>query len=659
MRAGSSGRFPAIPTPPPRPSSVCFAAPPTRPTGTTDAPHSDSKGEHPVAEEDLLYTLISAIAALGAVQAGGHAPADTTYFQQEVDYTIAARLDEERETLAGAGVLRYRNNAPEALDSVYFHLYLNAFRPNSVWAQTEQRDDFDFQGLDEGDTGFHRMRSLTIGGVRLAPVYPYSPDSTVVAYGLPEKLQPGDSLTVRFEWEARPSTLCRRQCRRGRSYDFAHWYPRIAVFDHTGWAVRPLYPQGELYGEYGRYHVTFDLAEDQVIGATGVPVAGDPGWRVGPFSPDSVPHYRRDFYGPAAPTAEPGLLDGPVEEGRKRIIFHAEDVHHFAWSTSPDYRYEAGRSGDIAIHVLYRPGDLNWDMGAAVDRTIRALEWLEGRFGSYPWPQLTNLHRLEDGGTEFPMVIMDGSSDQGLIIHEVAHQYAHGIFGNNEWREGWLDEGMASFLSAWFFEDFGAPDPWSGLMRGIGRAIADGPVAPIATESKDFPDYRTYGLMTYSLPQAVLYSLRKMLGDDVFADGLRDYYLTKALEHVTEADLRRSMERASGRELGWFFEQWFHTTGTLDYAVGDVAQERVVDGWRTAVEVVRRGEIWMPITVRIGDVDTRLERSEETQTAVVTTSERPGRVELDPNAWLVDVDRSNNVVEVPAPASSASSPDQP
>ena len=568
------------------------------------------------------------------------------YFQQHVAYTLEARLDEERDLLLGAGWLEYQNKSAQSLDSLYFHLYLNAFRPNSAWATTERRDDFDFQGLDEEATAFHRMTGMSIEGTELEPHYPGAPDSTVVAYALPEALEPGESIDLAFAWEARPSTLCRRQCRRGRSYDFAHWYPRIAVFDHTGWAVRPLLPQGELYGEFGRYHVTLDLAEDQVVGATGVPVAGDPGWRAGPGSPEPAPRYRRDFYGAATPTVRPGLLGGPVEEGRKRVIFFADDVHHFAWSTSPDYLYEGGRAGDVAIHVLYRPGDLDWDLGAVVDRTARALEWLEGAFGPYPWPQLTNLHRIEGGGTEFPMVLMDGSDGQGLIIHETAHQYAHGILANNEWREGWLDEGMASFLSTWFYEDHGAPDPWSGLVRGVGSAIADGPVAPIATESAEFPDFQTYGLMTYAFPQAVLYSLRRLLGDDAFRRGMRDYYRSKALEHVTETDLRRSMERASGEELGWFFDQWLHSTGTLDYAVGDIEQERTDDGWRTRVEVVRRGEIWMPITVRLGDEERRLEGAGERQMVEVTTPARPERVELDPETVLIDVDRSNNAMDI-------------
>lgn len=589
------------------------------------------------------------LAALMLWQAAPTATDTTEYFQQTVDYTLEARLDEDRDVLIGAGVMQYQNKSLHTLDSLYFHLYLNAFRPNSLWAETEQREEYDFQGLDPSDAGFHHMQSMSIGGQMVEPTYPHAPDSTVVAYPLPRALPPGDSLTARFTWEARPSTLCRRQCRRGRSYDFAHWYPRIAVFDATGWATRPLYPQGEMYGEFATYQVTLDLAEDQVVGATGVPIAGDPGWHPGPGSPERTPVYRRDVYGNVRPQADPGLLDTPVAPGRKRIIFRAEDVHHFAWSTSPDYRYEGGRLGDIGIHVLYRPGDLDWDLGAAVRRTERALAWLQDMFGPYKWPQLTNVHRLEDGGTEFPMMVMDGGPQQGLIIHEGSHQYVHGIFANNEWREGWLDEGMASFLSRWFEADMGAEDPYSGLMIGIGRFIAqNGLVAPISTPSRDFPDFRTYGVMTYSVPEAVLYSLRRLIGDDAFRRGLKDYYDRKALEHVTEADLRASMEWAAGQDLGWFFDEWFHTTGTLDYAVGDVDQQRTAEGWRTRVQVLREGENWMPVTVRIGEEVRRLEGRGEVQSVEVTSAERPESVVLDPDVVLIDTDRTNNTVAIDA-----------
>src|SRR5690606_18501601 len=146
-----------------------------------------------------------------------------------------------------------------------------------------------------------------------------------------------------------------------------------------------------------------------------------------------------------------------------------EDVHHFAWSTNPEYIYEGGTFGDIAVHVLYQPGDTAWDDGVAVERTIAALRWYDEIFGPFPWPQITNVHRIESGGTEFPMMVMNGSASEGLILHEVGHNYAHGVLANNEWREGWMDEGFVSYLTNWAHEEAGRGVNWEGSLNGIRR----------------------------------------------------------------------------------------------------------------------------------------------------------------------------------------------
>src|SRR2546426_5661700 len=57
----------------------------------------------------------------------------------------------------------------------------------------------------------------------------------------------------------------------------------------------------------------------------------------------------------------------------------------------------------------------------SVGRTVTALAWLDSLFGTYQWPQLTNVHRIEGGGTEFPMMIMDGSASLGLIVRSEEH----------------------------------------------------------------------------------------------------------------------------------------------------------------------------------------------------------------------------------------------
>ncbi|MGH7752242.1 MAG: M1 family metallopeptidase, partial [Gemmatimonadales bacterium] len=209
------------------------------------------------------------------------AAADTSgYWQQQVRYQIAARLDEASGVLTGTAQITYRNNSPDTLREFYVHQFMNAFRPGSRWAEADQREQrVRFQRMQDPDYAFNRITRAELMGRANRPEYPFAPDSTVARFPLPSPLAPGDSLVAVIAWQARPSTLPRRQGRdpANRRYDFAQWYPKVVVYDRYKWNARPLYPAGEFYGEFGTYDVVLDLPEDQVIGATGVPVEGDPG----------------------------------------------------------------------------------------------------------------------------------------------------------------------------------------------------------------------------------------------------------------------------------------------------------------------------------------------------------------------------------------------
>lgn len=581
-------------------------------------------------------------------QAASPGPAASTrqapYFQQAVDYRIEARLEESTGVLTARARMRYGNRSRQSIDTLWFHLHLNAFRPNSAWARRELEFDVRrFQDLGPDDHAFERVRSVTVNGAAIRPVFPGAPDSTVMAVPLPRSLAPGAELAVTLDWDARLATLPRRQGRRGRHYDFAQWYPRIATYDRDGWQVQPLLPQGEFYGEFAAYDITLDLAADQVVGATGVPVEGDPGWSAARAPGQPEPDLKRGAY--TARAAERlGLLDSPPAAGRKRVRWRAEDVHHFAWTTNPEYIFESGAFEDVAIRVLYQPGDTAW-AGVAVERTAVALAFLDTIFGDFPWPQITNVHRIEGGGTEFPMMVMDGSASEGLIMHEVGHNYVHGVLANNEWREGWLDEGFSSFLTAWYSEDQGANPRslWDGSMREIRRIDASGASQPISLPSAAFRDPQMYGAMTYTKPSIVYRMLKDLVGDDAFRRGLRLYYERNALRHVRESDFRAAIEEASGRDLAWFFEQWIHTASTLDYALTAATARALTDGrWETTVEVTRSGDIWMPVRLRVGETERMLESRERRQTVTVVTAARPAEAVLDPGNVLLDIDPTNN-----------------
>ena len=585
--------------------------------------------------------MIALLALLAAYSAQ-----DTAYFQQDVAYRIEARLDEDTHVLRARARLHYTNRSPATLDSLYFHLELNAFRPNSAWAQRElQFDERRFQDLGPDEHAFERLRRVTVNNVVVEPHYPGAPDSSVVVFALPRPLPPDASTTVVIDWDARLATVPRRQGRRGRHYDFAQWYPRIAVYDRTGWATRPLLPQGEFYGEYGTFDVTLDVTADQVIGATGVPVAGDPGWAAARAPDSAEPWLRRDAYDAGAERAL-GLLSSAPDDGRRRVRWVARDVHHFAWTANPEYVYEGGRLDDIAVHVLYQPGDTTWDDGVALERTKAAILFFEDLFGPYPWPQITNVHRIENGGTEFPMMIMDGSASEGLIVHEIGHQWVHGIFGNNEWREGWLDEGFDSFLTNWYFERQ-AEDPasiWYNALQGIRAMEVAGETQPIGLPSAEYRDPRIYSAMTYTKPSLVFRMLRALVGEEIFRAALRDLYQRKALQHVTEADLRVSFERAYGMSLDWFFDQWIHTTDTLDYAIADARSWQVDGVWVTRVEVTRSGGAYMPVDLQVGDETRRLMTREPGQVVYFRQAQQPSDAVLDPAGVLLDINVENNRV---------------
>lgn len=573
-----------------------------------------------------------------------------TYWQQEVAYAIEARLDEPSGVLSGTQRIRYTNRSPDTLTTFSLHLFLNAFRPGSRWAAADSAEGRRrFNDLRDPHFAFNHVRDVRIMGVPVQAIYPFAPDSTIVRFALPRPLPPGASMPVEMGWDARPSTLPRRQGRQGRRFDFAQWYPKVVVYDRYGWNERPLYPAGEFYGEFGSFVVDLDVPADQVVGATGVPVCGDPGWERANRARARPVEYLRDYYGARTPSGD--ACDGAAA-GRKRIRWYAEDVHHFALSLNPEYRYEGGRYDDVAVHVLYQPGDEDtWGNGVALERTRTALAWLDHLFGKFAWPQLTNVHRIEGGGTEFPMMMMNGSADQGLIVHEAGHNYTMGILANNEWREGWLDEGSTSFQTTWFWETMGRAGGYQRTEASILELDLEGYSEPVSLVSEAYRDFVSYNISIYSRGELFLHQLRYVVGDATMHRILRTYYDRWKLKHVDGLAFRAVAEEVSRRDLSTLFGQWLHATELVDYSIGRIRSERrkvgkAVESWLTRIEVIRKAPGRIPVEVAvIADQDTgvvRIEGLAEREWVEVTTRSKPRTVVLDPQARTHDWNMLNN-----------------
>src|SRR3989441_1526943 len=590
-----------------------------------------------------MLAVLLALATGGDTVALKDSLAVAHYWQQQVAYVISAALDEPSGVLTGQVRIRYVNRSPDTLRDFYVHQSLNAFRPGSRWSAADSAEGrVRFQHLADPDYAFERITRATVMGQAIAPDYPYAPDSTVAHVTLPRPLAPGDSMTVEIEWRARLSTVPRRQGRAGRRFDFAQWYPKVVVYDRHGWEDHPLYPAGEFYGEFASYDVTLDLPADQVIGATGVPVEGDPGWERAKADSALAIDYQRDHYAPRPTSDAPGrgaLGVGcgamRVAAGRKCVRFYAEQEHHFAFSLNPQYVYEQGRYGGVVVRVLYLPGDTaTWGRGLALGRTITALAWLDSLYGPFAWPQVSYVHRIERGATEFPMMVMAGSAGLGLILHEVGHTYTMGMLANNERRDAVLDEGFTDFETGWFFETAGGGAGYPDLeARGLFLGLESWR-EPVSVVSERYRDFVTYNEMVYTKAQLFYEQLRYVVGEAAMRQILRTYYARWKLKHVDEATFRAVCEEVSKQDLGWLFGQWLHGTPLIDYRLKRVERRRLADGqWLTAVTIERRGDGWMP--VEIGDRDTIYARATgqpEVERVEFTSARRPGRLMLDPRA---------------------------
>lgn len=590
----------------------------------------------------VSYDMFPALLALAMIQAP-----QTPYWQQSARYEIHASLDESTGVLAGTERVLYVNHSPDTLTQFAFHLYLNAFRPGSRWSDADSVErQRRFNGLKDPDFGFNHARNVTIMGVPVTPLYPYAPDSTIVRFLLPEPLPPGDSMVVTLDWDARPSTTPRRQGRRGRQFDFAEWYPKVVVYDRHGWEEHPLYPAGEFYGEFATFLVDLDLPADEVMGATGVPICGDPGWERANQAPDAPIDYQRDYYPDA-----PSCTDTAPGPGRKRVTWYAEKVHHFAMSLNPAYRYEGAKWGDVVIHVLYQPGDeSSWGHGIATTRTAKALQWLDWFYGKFGWPQITNVHRIEGGGTEFPMMIMDGSASQGLIVHELGHNYTMGMLANNEWREGWLDEGFTSFQSS-LFQEVQQPgfDAYSRIEPFLTGLDLDDESEPASLVSEDYRDFNSYNISIYTRGEAFFDQLRYIVGDETLHRIMQTFYARWQFKHVDEAAFKSVAEEVSHQDLTTFFAEQLHGTALVDYALGRVRihpDPGGGSGFETRVEVIRKGQAHLPVEVWVmGEKDTAMVRTDGLASrawVTVATRSRPRQVLLDPRLRTHDWNMLNN-----------------
>ncbi len=536
-----------------------------------------------------------------------------------VSYTIEAKLDTQQNVIQGHEIVEFTNKTGQALDVLYFHVYPNAFkRDSNSRYQQELREIAGLQDLDAiyanpNDDAFMTIERVALQTEQGPLLLEFSIEDTRLTVELNEPLSDGETLTLAIDFvydlmeapsEARMAARWAiRSGHRDGVYTIALWYPKLAVYDELGWHLEPYGYLGEFYGDFADYVVQLTVPEGFTVGATGQ------------------------------------LELEAVGSGVKTLRFRAEDVHDFAWVAAPNYRVRELKWNGIVVRGL------SLTMSNLAERALDALQYFSETFGPYAYPVFTIAEVTVGGGMEYPGIVMIGQGSSLEIVHEVAHQWWYGAVGNDEFNEAWLDEAFSTYAQErYFIEALGYAE---ASARSTWTFYEPGEI--VLQPASAFSSLRAYARAVYTKGSGILWMLRGLLGAETFDAVLREYYRRFTFKNAKTPDFIAVVEEVSGQELDWFFDQWLRTTKTLDFAIKDVQAERLEDGRdRYTVTVSRAGEAVMPVDVRFVGADgseqtLRWDGQSAEGTLTLESAQPLVRVEIDPEHWVLEENRENNV----------------
>lgn len=576
----------------------------------------NAKSFLPVLARSLRMKRVLSLALLFGAASAAPPPAADGVIQPPlsdriVAYQIDVRLDPKEQLLDGKEALTWRNASAVPQQTLWFHLYWNAFKNERTTMIREAHGRFrqEFDKPKKEEWGYSDVTAIAVkGGADLKPTLKFqSPDDqnpddqTVFTVTLPEPVAPGASVTLDIAWKAHfPKVIARA----GYLQDFfmaGQWFPKIGVLEvpptrgvtAPRWNCHQYHAFTEFYADFGSYDVKVTAPKAFVVGATG------------------------------EKTAQTENADGTTTRR-----FHQDDVHDFSWTAWPEYQemeemFDEPGLPKVRVTVLYSP-----ESAAGRDQFMASAKASLKHYGQwwfpYPYSHLTVVDvpsaAGEAGGMEYPTLItVTGSrhplepKDYGIwnvTAHEFGHQYWYGMLASNEFEESWLDEGMNSYGTGKLAMAEDVPLSLGMVMpRSLRRALAIGAgpfreddlarttagmprASPIVRVGYTFKDFGDYGFNSYTRTQATLDMLERMIGPEAMGKVMRTYSNRWKFKHPRTEDFFAVVNEVAGKDYGWFFSEFFHGTERLDYSVSAPSCEAVEPdndaGWFEDEKGVRR-----------------------------------------------------------------------
>ena len=591
------------------------------------------------------------------------------YWQNRANYTLQATIDTVKQQLTGYAIIRYTNNSPDSLSSLWLQLDQNIYKKGA-------RSNYLFdQQPEQFTTGYEPDQvQLEQDGKITTANYIVTDTRMQIRLGKALPAKSGKiSIRIKYHYTI-PGAFGGRtdyaKTKNGTIYEIAQWYPRMCVYDDlNGWNTLPFLGSGEFYCEYGNFDYSVTVPWNMIVAGAGeLQNAGDV------LTPQQIARLasarnsdKTVVIRSAAEVTDPHSR--PVQKGRLTWRFKMNNTRDVAFGASAAFIWDGARVNlpdgkkclAMSVYPVESDGSDAWSR--STEYLKASIEHFSKTWFVYPYPTAINEAGIA-AGMEYPGILFDGMNDKGrelywVTAHETGHNWFPMIVGSNERGSAWMDEGFNTFIDIYASDAFNngeyAPKRDSEYAPGGGNPADEivpwlsDPKAPSMMMAADAIPETYRHPISYFKPAFGLVLLREnILGHDRFDYAFKKYIKNWAFKHPAPDDFFRTMDNESGEDLSWFWRGWFQNNWSLDQAV----QQVTVTGNKAQITIANLYKMVMPVVVLITfnngttqriqlPVETWLQHTIYTLSVPVTAAITS--VTIDPDHQLPDANRKNNV----------------
>ena len=280
-------------------------------------------------------------------------------------------------------------------------------------------------------------------------------------------------------------------------------------------------------------------------------------------------------------------------------------------------------------------------------QAIEIMEYYISHIGPYGYKKLANVQsKTRFGGLENANTIFYSESSvsgtrksEGLIAHEIAHQWFGNMATEKSFGHLWLSEGFATYFTILYFENkYGKDTAIKMLEEDRGQVIKYSKESNKAIVDADETDYmKLLNANSYQKGGWILHMLRSEFGDSVFWRAIRKYYSSFAGGIADTRDLQKVVEEVSGKDLKQFFDQWLYTPGQPDLEITwkyGTDRSLIVE-----VKQLQKSVFKFPLVFKIntlsGSKNERVFIDKAVSSFKISQGQKPTSLIVDPNTELL------------------------